>query len=148
MAESKTASYSPVMEEIFQNIRKTAETTMKMQQEVVSQWTSMWPGVPTPHTAWLNQMQGFRKQWAETVSDLARKHQDVIQSQYQSMVESLNAALNLTDASTPEEIRRRSEQFCRKTLDCMKEMTEVQVREFKDAITKWTDLLAKAGPVS
>jgi len=151
MSKTKTGSTettSPVFEELFQNIRKAAETNLKLQQEVFSQWSSMWPGIPTPQTAWLNSMQGFRKQWSQTVSDLARKHQNVIERQYEAAVGSLDAALNVADASTPEEVRRRSEQLCRKTLDCVREMTEVQVREFQEAITKWTDLLAKASPVA
>ncbi len=144
MTETLTAS--PVFEEVFQNIRKAAEANLKMQQEIYSQWASMWPGMPTPQTAWLNQMQGFRKQWVDTISSLARKHRDVVERQYQAAIESLDAALSISDASTPEEFRRRSEQLCRKTLDCMKEMTESQIREFQEAITKWTDLFAKAGP--
>jgi len=145
MAETTTAG-SPVFEEVFQNVRKAAEANLKMQQEVLSQWSSLWPGVPTPQTAWLTQLQGFRKQWVKTVSDLARKHREVVDQQFSSAMESLDAALNVSDASTPEELRRRSEQLCRKTLDCMKEVTEVQIKEFQDAITKWVDLLAKAGP--
>ena len=148
MSQTKEAPNSAVLEEVFQNVRKAAEANLKMQQEVFSQWSSLWPGIPTPQTAWVNQMQGFRKQWASTISDLARKHQKVIDAQYEAATDSLNAALNLSDASTPEEVRRRSEQFCRKTLDCMREVTEVQVREFQDAVTKLTDLLAKSGPIS
>lgn len=143
---TETLTGSPVFEEVFQNIRKAAEANLKMQQEIYSQWTSMWPGLPTPQTAWLNQMQGFRKQWVDTISSLARKHRDVVERQYQAAIESLDAALSISDASTPEEFRRRSEQLCRKTLDCMKEMTESQIREFQEAITKWTDLFAKVGP--
>lgn len=144
MAESTLSS--PVFEEFFQNIRKASEASLKMQQDLLSQWTSIWPGLPTPQTAWIIQMQGLRKKWIDTVSDLARKHRDVVDRQYQAAIESLDAALNITDASTPEEFRRRSEQLCRKTLECMKELSETQVREFQEAVTKWTDLMAKAGP--
>ena len=145
---TKEAPGSAVLEEVFQNVRKAAEANLKMQQEVFSQWSTMWPGIPTPQTAWVNQMQSFRKQFADTISQLASEHQKVIDKQYEAASDSLNSALALTDASTPEEVRRRSEQFCRKTLDCMREVTEVQVKEFQDAITKWTDLMAKAGPIA
>jgi hypothetical protein len=144
VAEAKKTS--PVFEEVFQNIRKAAETNLKLQQEVLSQWSNLWPGIPTPQTAWLNQMQNFRKQWVGLISDLARKHRDVVDQQYKAAVESLDAALNVSDASTPEELRRKSEQLVRKTLDCMRDVTETQIREFQEAITKWTDLFAKVGP--
>jgi len=117
-----------------------------MQQEVLSQWSVLWPGMPLPQSAWINQMQNVRKQWMETVSGLARKHKEVVDRQYDAAVESLDAALHIPDAGTPEELRRRTEQFYRKTLDCMREVTETQIREFQDAVTKWTDLFAKTGP--
>ncbi len=144
MSATKTAS--PVFEEVFQNIRKAAEANLKMQQEVLSQWSVLWPGMPNPQSAWLNQIQSFRKQWLETVSGLARKHREVIDRQYEAAIESLDAALHVSDASTPEELRRRTEQFCRKSLDCMREITETQIRELQEAVSKWTDLIAKPGP--
>jgi hypothetical protein len=146
MAETKTAPASSVFEELFQNIRKAAEANLKMQQEVLSQWSILWPGMPLPQSAWISQIQSVRKQWLETVSGLARKHREVVDRQYDAAIESLDAALHVSDADTPEELRRRTEQFCRKTLDCMREITETQIREFQEAVTKWTDLFAKAGP--
>lgn len=143
MAETKTAS--PVFEELFQNIRKAAEANLKMQQEVLSQWSVLWPGMPLPQSALINQVQNIRKQWLDTVSGLARKHREVVDRQYDAAIESLDAVLHVSDAGTPEELRRRTEQFCRKTLDCMREMTETQIREFQEAVSKWTDLFAKAG---
>ena len=143
---TKERKSSAVFEEVFQNIRKAAETSLKMQQEMLSQWSVLWPGMPTPQSAWLNQVQQFRSKFMSTVSDLARKHGDVVDRQYKAALESLDAALEATEASTPEEVRRKTEHLCRKTLDCMREMTESQIREFQEAITKWTDLLAKAGP--
>ena len=46
--------------------------------------------------------------------------------------------------ATPEEYRRRFEQLCRKTLECMRESTETQLKEFQDVVTKWTELVTQA----
>ena len=100
----KTAS--PVFEEVFQNIRKAAEANLKMQQEVLSQWSSLWPGIPTPQSAWVGQMQNFRKQSVGLISDLVRKHREVIDRQYKVAVESLDAALSISDAAKPAPKRR------------------------------------------
>jgi len=142
---TKKPGGSAVLEEAFQNVRKVAEANLKMQQDILSQCSSMWPGMPTPQSAWLNQMQQFRTKLVDTISALARKHGEAVDRQYKAAVESLDAALNISDATTPEEFRRKSEQLCRKSLDCIREVAETQVREFQDAVTKWTDLLAKAG---
>ena len=140
---TETASDSKVFDDVFQNIRKAAESGLKMQQEMLHQWSHLWP-FPTPQSIWLDKVRAFQKQWANTVSDLARKHRDVMDKQYQAAIESLDAALGIGDATTPEEFRRRSEALCRKTLDCLREMSETQLHEFQTAVTKWTELATKA----
>ena len=136
---------SQLFEEVFANMRKATEANLKMQQEVFRQWTTMWPGIPTPQSIWIDKMRDFQRQWSNTISDLARKHRDAVDRQYQAALESLDAALRVSESTNPEEARRRSEQLCRKTIDCMREMSEAQIREFQDAMTKVTELIAKAG---
>ena len=141
-----TETASPVFEEFFQNITKAAEANLKLQQEAFRQWTALWPrGTPTPQTALTDKMKDFQKQWTSTVSDLARRHRDVLDQQYQAALESLDAALKVTEASNPEEFRRRSEQLCRKTIDCMREVSEAQIREFQQVVTKWSELFTGVG---
>jgi hypothetical protein len=141
-SEKEKETGSRVLEDVFQNMRKAAEANLKMQQEVFQQWSHFWP-VATPQSAMVDKARDFQKQWATTVSDLARKHRDVFDRQYQAALESLDAALRVTESTNPEEYRKRSEQFCRKALDCVREVSETQLREFQDAVTKWTELTTK-----
>ena len=104
----------------------------------------MWP-FPTPQSIWVDKARDFQKQWATTVSDLVRKHRDVMDKQYQAAIESMDAALRVAEATSPEEYRRRSEQMCRKTLDCLREVSETQLNEFQDAVLKCTALMTKPG---
>jgi len=132
-------------EEVLGNMRKAAETNLKMQQDLFQQWTKMWPGMPSPQSMWLDKVRDFQRQWSNTVSDLAHKHRDTINRQYQSALESLDEALRLTESSNPEEFRRRSEQLCRKTLECMREASETQMKEFQEAMLKWSEMVTKTG---
>jgi hypothetical protein len=141
---SKAENGSQMFEDVFQNIRNVAETNLKMQQEAFQQMSSIWPGMPTSQPAWVDKMQKFHKQWSDTVSSLAAKHREVLDEQYKATVESLDTALKVTESTNPEEFRRRSEQFCRKTVDCMRDISESQVREFQDSAAKWTKLVTKA----
>ncbi len=141
---SKTENGSPVFEDVFQSIRKAAESSLKLQQEAFQQWSSLWPGAPSSQPAWVSKVQKLQKQWSTTVSNLAAQHREVMDQQYQAAVESLDSALKVTESTNPEEYRRRSEQFCRKTLDCMKEISEAQVREFQDSAAKWTKVLTNS----
>ncbi len=141
---TETESGSKVLDDVFHNIRKAAETNVKMQQEIFQHWTHFWP-VPTPQSVWIDKIRDFQKQWSSTISDLARKHRDVIDKQYQAAVESLDAALRVIESTNPEEYRRRSEQMCRKTIDCMREISETQLRKFQDAVAKFMELATKTG---
>ena len=136
---------APIFKDVLDNMRKASEAGLKMQQEVMNQWTSLWPGFPSPQAAWLNQVRDFQHQWSAAISDLATKHRETMDQQYQAALESLEEALRLGESANPEEYRDRAEQLCRKTLDCMRECSELQIKEFQDAMNKWTELATKAG---
>jgi len=140
-----TNTGSKLLDDVFQNVRKAAETGLKMHQEIFQQWSHFLP-MQSPQSVAIDKMRDVQRQWATTVSDLARKHRDVMDKQYQAALESLEAALRVTESTNPEEFRRRSEQFCRKTIDCVREVSETQMREFQDAVAKWTEMATK--PVS
>jgi hypothetical protein len=91
----------------------------------------------------VEKVRDFQKQCTSTISDLARKHRDVIDKQYQAAVESLDAVLRVVESTNPEEYRRRSEQLCRKTIDSMREISETALREFQDIAAKMMELATK-----
>lgn len=129
-----------VFEEVLQNVRKAAETNLKMQQEFFQRWASLWPGLPKPKSDLVNQTQEFQKQWADTVSELAHKHREVVDKQFAAAVDSLDQALKLTEYTDPKEFREKSEEFYRKMLECLREVSEAQVGEFQEAFSKWSKL--------
>ena len=141
MTEAETGG--KVLENVFQNIRKAAETTLKLQHEVFQQWQHFWP-TPMPQSMAIDKVREAQKRFAETVSELVGKHREVIEKQYQAAVESLDAALQVPQSTTPEEYRRRSEELCRRTLDCVRTISETQLGEFQEAVTKWTEFATKA----
>ena len=138
-------------EEVFENIRKTASANLEMQQDMMQQWSKLMPGMqampgmPTPQAMFTEQAQNFQRDWSNTVTDLVRKHRDVMDRQYQAAIESLEDALRIAESKDPEQFRKRVEQLCRKTLECYKEVTESQMQEFQNAVTKWTELMGKVG---
>ena len=80
---AETIAGSKVLEDVFQNVRRAAESSLKMHQEIFHQWTHMWP-FPTPQSVWIDKVRDFQKQFAVTVSDLARKHREVVDKQFQA----------------------------------------------------------------
>ncbi len=141
---TKAENVSTVYEEVFKNIQRAAESNLKMQQELFQQWGALWPGFPTPQAAWLDKVRDFQKQWTDTISDLANKHREVLNQQYQASLDSLEEALRVAESSNPEEFRERSEQFMRKALECVRDISESQMKEFQDAANKWSEFATKA----
>jgi hypothetical protein len=133
---------SNVFEQVIDNFRKTAESNFEMQQEMFRKWSTMWP-TQAPQSAWVDQVKRFQKEWSQTVSDLVHKHRDVLNRQYQSAVESLDEMLRVTESKDPEEFRQRVEQLCRKTIDCVREIGETQLKELQDSVNRWSELVTK-----
>jgi phage-related tail protein len=140
-----TDTQGNVYEQALDNMRKAAESSLKMQQDAMQQWTTLWPGFSSPQAVWLDKIKDFQRQWTNAVSDMAHKHRTTLDRQYQAALESLEEALRTGESSNPEEYRRRVEQFCRKSLECMREASEAQMKEYHDAINKMTELIGKTG---
>ena len=79
---TETESVQNVFEQAFDNLRKTAESNIEMQQELFRQWGANWPGFPQPQNAWVERVQKFQKAWAKTVKELLSKHREVLDEQY------------------------------------------------------------------
>ncbi len=140
-----TATETNTYEDVIANMSKAVEANLKMQQDMFQQWMTMWPGLPSPQAMLLDKMRDFQRQWSNTISDLARKHRDTLDRQYQVALESLEETLRLSESTNPEEFRKRTEQLCRKSLDCMREVSEAQMKEFQEATKKWSELVMKTG---
>ncbi len=137
-----------VFEQVLTNMRQATESSVKMQQDALKQWTALWPGfpgLPSAQSVWMDKMLEFQRQWSNAVSDLAHKHRNTVDRQYQTALESLDEALRVGESSSPEEYRKRTEQFCRKALDCMREASEAQMKEYQEAMSKLSELVGKVG---
>jgi hypothetical protein len=132
-------------EQVLDNMKKAAETNLKLQQDAIQQWTALWPGFPTPQTMWIDKIRDFQKQWSNTVSDLAHKHRNTLDRQYQAAIESLEEALRVGESSNPDEFRKRTELFFRKSLECMREASEAQMKEYQEAMNKVSEVFTKVG---
>jgi hypothetical protein len=140
-----------VYEQVLENMRKATESSLRMQQDALQQWTALWPGLPglpglpSVQAVWMDKVLEFRRQWSNTVSDLAHKHRNTLDRQYQAALEALDEALRVGETSSPEEYRKRTDQFCRKALECMREVSEAQIKEYQEAMNKLSELVAKVG---
>jgi hypothetical protein len=137
-------SVTSLFEQVFDHVRKTAESNIEMQQELFRQWGANWPGFPQQETAWLERAQKFQKEWAKTVKELLSKHRETLDEQYRLAIDSLEEAFRVAQSSDPQEYAKRCEALCRKSLEALREVGEVQVKETQDALNKSIALAVKA----
>ena len=64
-----------------------------------------------------------------------------LEAQFAAGLQSFDEAFHLVEAKDPEDIRVKTIQLCQKTLDCLRQVYEVQARDFQTAVAKWTELL-------
>ena len=146
---------------ILENYRKATESTLKLQQDMLRNWTMQWPqtfgaqmfGLPTvtgpapssamPGSAWLEQMSSAQKKWAETVTDMLNKHRESLDAQYKAGIRTIEEAFKVGEARDPQQFRRLTEELWRQSFDCLKTVAESQMRDVQAAMQKWYEVASK-----
>jgi hypothetical protein len=146
---------------ILDNYRKAAESTMKLQQDMLRNWTMQWPqmfgapgfgfpllgGTPSgsalPGAAWLEQMSASQKKWGETVTEMLNKHRETLDAQYRAGIRTIEDAFKVGEAKDPQQFRRLTEELWRQSFECLKTVAESQMRDVQSAMQKWYEVASK-----
>jgi hypothetical protein len=138
-----------MFEQVFDSYRKAVEASFKMQQEMFQQWLNGWPGQVQGNAhgrsigSLDDQIRSYQKQWSETVRATLDKHRESLNAQYRSGIEAIESAFRTTEAHTPEEYWRLTQEFWRKSIDSFKLAFESQVKYLERVTDMWFQLVAK-----
>ena len=135
-----------MFDQILDNYRKAAESTIQFQQEMLRNWTQQWPqvsGVPKPGAAATEQAQAAGKKWSETITDLLNKHREALDSQYRAGIRTIEDAFRVGEAKDPAQFLKLTEELWRNSFDCLKTVTEAQMRDFQAAAEKGIEAMFK-----
>lgn len=137
-----------MFEQILDNYRKAAESTMQFQQTMMRNWTSQWPqmpglGLPNPGAAWMEQVHAAQRKWGETVVGMLDKHRETLDAQYRAGIRIIDDAFRTGEAKDPEQFRRLTEELWRHSFEALKSVTEDQIRECQSVMKKWFDLVSQ-----
>jgi hypothetical protein len=132
-----------MFDQVVDNFRKVTDSTIQFQQEMYRQWVQQWgqlPGVPTPGSlianGWAAQIDTLHRKWAETITDMLNKHRETLDAQYRAGVRTIEDAFRVAEAKDPAQFRKLTEELWRHSFECLKTVTEAQVRDFQAAIQK------------
>jgi len=138
-----------MFDQVFDNFRKATETTLQAQQDLFRQWMSQWPmfpiapSAPNSPTVATEQIRTFQRQWTDSVTTLMTKHCEALDAQYRAGIKTIEDALRTTEARSPEEFRKLTEELWRKSFEVLKQTIENQLRDFQVAIEKWSELMTQ-----
>jgi hypothetical protein len=146
---------------ILDNYRKAAESTMKLQQEMLRNWTMQWPqmygaqmfglpltgstipGAAMPGAAWLEQLSEAQKKWADTVTEMLTKHRETLDGQYKAGIRIIEDAFKVGEAKDPQQFRRLTEELWRQSFECLNTVVESQMRDVQEAMQKTYEVASK-----
>ena len=143
---------------ILEGYRKAAESTMKVQQDMLRSWTGQmfggqglgfpWTAAPIsgsslPGGDWLEQLSAAQKKWGEAVTEMLNKHRESLDAQYRAGIETIENAFKLGEAKDPQQFRRLTEELWKQSFECLKTVAESQMRDVQTAMQKWYDIACK-----
>ena len=138
-----------MFDQVFDNFRKATETTLQAQQDLFRQWMTQWPMLPIAPTGsgtgMTEQARSFQKQWTDSVTALMNKHCESLDAQYRAGIRAIEDALRTTEAKSPEEFRKLTEELWQKSFEVLKQTIENQIRDFQVAVEKWSELMTQKG---
>ena len=133
-----------MFDQVFDSLRKAADSAIEMQQEMFKKWVGLFPGVPVP-PAGFGEPTKLQKKWVEVVGDMIKTERESLEAQFSTGLRNIEEAFRLAEAKDPQELRSKTVELWRKTFECLRQTYETQVRDFQAAVTKWTDLVMKGG---
>ena len=131
-----------MFEKVFENLQLATEASIQMQQEFFKKWVSVWLDMPAaPHGG--EKIVKAQKQWTEFITDLVKKERETLEVQFSAGLKNIEEAFRLADSQKPEELRAKTIELWQKSIDCMRQTYEAQIRDFQAAVVKWTELTVK-----
>ena len=139
---------------ILESYGKAVESTLRLQQEMLRDWTMKWSpfgtqvsGLPstgtstsagaTPAATGLEQSSTARTKWAEAVADMLKRHRETLDEQYRAGIRAMDDAFRVGEAKDPEQFRRLSEELWRRNIEVLKTAVASQMHDVQAVMQKW-----------
>jgi len=139
---------------ILENYSKAVESTLRLQQEMLRNWTMQWSpfGTPvselpltgtstsasdTPAAARLEQLSTAQRKWAEAVTDMLKRHEETLDEQYRAGIRAIDDAFRVGEARNPEQFQRLSEELWRRNCEVLNTAVASQMHDIQSVMQKW-----------
>jgi hypothetical protein len=132
--------------DLFNNIRSVAEDNIKMQQNLIRQWSNRWSSLLQPNNGLGKQVKGYQQDLTRMVTELTQKNIRFMDEQYRESVQSLDEALQVTGSADPQKYRQLCEDLIRKSIACLRETADLQRHQVQSLLNHWAEQAKKSVP--
>ena len=132
-----------MFEQAMSNLKEATEGSIQLQQDMFKKWVGVWSGMPTTPSTCGEKSLKAQKKWAEFVAELIKKHRETLETQFSAGLKNIEEAFRLAENQKPEELRAKTIELWQKSIDCMRQTYEAQMRDFQAAVMQWTELVVK-----
>jgi hypothetical protein len=123
------------MNGIIDSVRKTTESSVAMQQNLLRKWVNCWPGVPVSVIPF-GELQKFHTKWAEMVGEFVQRENDTLAAQVKMGFGTIEKLYHLAEAKDLEQFRTKTVDFWQKTFDDLRMIFETQTHSLQTAVAK------------
>jgi len=118
-----------MFDQFLETFRKASESSMQVQQDLLKQWSQQFftapPGVSTEWG------RNFQKRCLDLTLEILNKHRESFDASYRAGIQAIEDTFRASDAKSPEDLRRTSEDLWRKLFDAFRAQYETQLQEFQ-----------------
>jgi hypothetical protein len=139
LRERSTNDSSSILEvsmfdQLFDGFRKASESSIVAQQEMIKQWVQQWPTASLSAAgSAIERNSEFHKRWVESATSTLTRQRELLDNACKSGVQLIEQAARLSDARSPDDFRKLMEELWRKMFQGMKDQSEAQFVELKNA---------------
>jgi hypothetical protein len=126
-----------MFDQLFDSFRKTSESALQTQQDLMKRWVNAWPSLPVNTPGSTNDWNSTQRRWLESMTELLNMHRGMLDSTYKAGIELIESTFRLTEARSAEDYRRLMEEVWRKLSETIKNQSDLQLRELQSASAKW-----------
>ncbi|HLK92082.1 MAG TPA: hypothetical protein VKZ18_19475 [Polyangia bacterium] len=126
---------------MFEAFRKASESPSQLPFELYKGWAQqMLSGQPLLAGGAFDWGRTLQRRWIELVVESLHKHRESLDATYRSGIQLIEQTLRSSEAKSPEDYRRATEDVWRRLIDLLKQQSESQVRDFQTWAQKSIEL--------
>lgn len=129
-----------MFEQVFENLQKATESSVKMQQEAFQKWLEAFPG-GSPTTLPTGLGSQWQKNWEELTASMLQQQKEMVDRNYEAGIKALDDIFAVSESKSPQEFQQKVTELYRKSFESLRHLSEAQLNEFKSAAEKWMDLV-------